>query len=45
MSVSRKYIALGSNTGGVYIFSRDTLKYLQVVFWDTVSNVFILLKC
>ncbi|CAL1533714.1 unnamed protein product, partial [Lymnaea stagnalis] len=38
LSVSRKYIALGSNTGGVYIFSRDTLKYLQVVFADTEAN-------
>ncbi|KAK6973588.1 hypothetical protein BgiMline_024810 [Biomphalaria glabrata] len=38
VTVSRKYIALGSNTGGVYIFSRDTLKYLQVVFADTESS-------
>ncbi|XP_005098197.1 uncharacterized protein LOC101848352 [Aplysia californica] len=38
LSVSKKYIALGSNTGGVYIFSRDTLKYLQVVFGDTEAS-------
>ncbi|XP_059144829.1 uncharacterized protein LOC131931998 [Physella acuta] len=38
ISVSKKYVALGSNTGGVYIFSRDTLKYLQVVFGDTDAN-------
>ncbi|XP_025087276.1 Hermansky-Pudlak syndrome 5 protein-like [Pomacea canaliculata] len=34
LSVSQRYIALGSNTGGVYIFSRESLKYLQVVFGD-----------
>ncbi|KAK6191617.1 hypothetical protein SNE40_003261 [Patella caerulea] len=38
LSVSRKHIALGSNTGGVYIFSRDTLKYLQVIFGDLEST-------
>ncbi|GFO01076.1 hermansky-pudlak syndrome 5 protein homolog [Plakobranchus ocellatus] len=35
LSVCGKYVALGSNSGGTYIFSRDTLKYLQVVFSDT----------
>ncbi|XP_021339586.1 Hermansky-Pudlak syndrome 5 protein-like isoform X2 [Mizuhopecten yessoensis] len=32
LSVSAKFIALGSNTGNVYIFDRNTLKHLQVVF-------------
>ncbi|XP_067673976.1 uncharacterized protein [Haliotis asinina] len=38
VSVSKKYIALGSNTGGVYIFTRDTLKHLQVVYGDVESS-------
>ncbi|KAH9503345.1 Peroxisomal membrane protein PAS20 [Bulinus truncatus] len=38
VAVCKKYIALGSNTGGVYLFSRDTLKYLQVLFADTESS-------
>ncbi|ESO97813.1 hypothetical protein LOTGIDRAFT_152916 [Lottia gigantea] len=38
MSVSKKYIALGSNTGGAYIFTRDTLKYLQVIFGEVESS-------
>ncbi|XP_071112964.1 uncharacterized protein [Haliotis cracherodii] len=38
VSVSKKYIALGSNTGGVYIFARDTLKHLQVVYGDVESS-------
>ncbi|CAG5127251.1 unnamed protein product [Candidula unifasciata] len=39
LSVCRKFLALGSNSGGVYIFSRDTLKYLQVVFGDTEASL------
>ncbi|BFZ04190.1 hypothetical protein BsWGS_07228 [Bradybaena similaris] len=39
LSVSKKFLALGSNSGGVYIFSRDTLKYLQVVFGDTEASL------
>ncbi|XP_033751851.1 uncharacterized protein LOC117335777 [Pecten maximus] len=32
LSVSTRFIALGSNTGNVYIFDRNTQKHLQVVF-------------
>ncbi|XP_041351776.1 Hermansky-Pudlak syndrome 5 protein-like [Gigantopelta aegis] len=38
ISVSKKYLALGSNTGGVYIFSRDSLKHLQVVYADVETS-------
>ncbi|KAL3842655.1 hypothetical protein ACJMK2_020645 [Sinanodonta woodiana] len=38
LSVSKKYIALGSNTGGVYIFSRENLKHLQLVFGEKETS-------
>eukprot|EP00057_Strongylocentrotus_purpuratus_P021430 XP_011675904.1 PREDICTED: uncharacterized protein LOC100890358 [Strongylocentrotus purpuratus] len=31
ITCSRQYIALGSSHGGLYIFQRDTLKYLQQI--------------
>ncbi|XP_072033287.1 LOW QUALITY PROTEIN: uncharacterized protein [Amphiura filiformis] len=31
IGVSRRYIALGASTGGLYIFHRESLKYLQVL--------------
>lgn len=36
MCVSRRYIALGANTGAVYIFGRESLKHLQVVLAEKV---------
>ncbi|KAK3581472.1 hypothetical protein CHS0354_031798 [Potamilus streckersoni] len=38
LSVSKKHIALGSNTGGVYIFSRENLKHLQLVFGEKETS-------
>ncbi|XP_076449965.1 uncharacterized protein LOC143286311 [Babylonia areolata] len=34
MSVSRRYIAFGCNTGGVYVFGRDSQKHLQSIYGD-----------
>ncbi|XP_064601056.1 uncharacterized protein LOC135467222 [Liolophura sinensis] len=38
MCVSRRYIALGANTGAVYIFGRESLKHLQVVLAEKDSS-------
>ncbi|GAB1602346.1 uncharacterized protein LOC106879723 [Argonauta hians] len=38
ISVSRRYVALGSNTGGVYIFGRQNFNNLRVVFADMKAD-------
>ena len=43
MSVSRQYIALGSNTSCVYVFSRDTLKHVKSIYGDVVSKILLLM--
>lgn len=35
--VSSRYIAVGSNTGSVYIFDKNSLRHLQVVFTEEVK--------
>lgn len=38
ISVSKRYIALGSSTGGIYIFGRQNLNNLRVVFGDMKTD-------
>ncbi|XP_070200387.1 serine-rich adhesin for platelets-like isoform X2 [Littorina saxatilis] len=38
MDVSRQYIALGSNTGCVYVFGRESLKHVKSVYGDVDSS-------
>ncbi|XP_029636471.1 uncharacterized protein LOC115211873 [Octopus sinensis] len=38
ISVSRRYVALGSNTGGVYVFGRQNFNNLRVVFADMKAD-------
>ncbi len=34
IAASKKYIALGASTGAIYIFQKDTHKYLELVTSD-----------
>ena len=36
--MSRRYIALGTNTGVVYIFHRDSLQYIDFMTTEKVTN-------
>ncbi|XP_052800532.1 uncharacterized protein LOC128231569 [Mya arenaria] len=38
ISVSQRLVALGSNTGGIYVFSRLDKKLLQIAFADKETN-------
>ena len=31
ITASERYVALGANTGGVYCFHRDGLKYIRIL--------------
>ncbi|XP_053385025.1 uncharacterized protein LOC123535954 [Mercenaria mercenaria] len=44
VSVSNKLVAFGSNTGGIYIFSRTDQKLLQIAFADKETNSVSLVK-
>ena len=38
MTASKKYIAMGSSTGGLYIFDRKTLRHLRFIS-NKVSSI------
>ncbi|KAK2144689.1 hypothetical protein LSH36_737g05052 [Paralvinella palmiformis] len=41
IAVSEEFIALGSSTGAVYIFSHPDLKYISIIHGVTVSQLYI----
>ncbi len=40
IAVSKRYIALGTNTGAIYLFQKDSLKYIDLITTEKVSRIF-----